>query len=669
VGASLIKLHRPSARYYAGDLVSGREDHGVEPDLAARWWTGRAARDFGLAGAPDEGRLTFVLSGRSPDGQEVLGERPRLIGAFDLVLSAPKSVSVLGALAPSEQAAAVERAHELAVGAAVGFLERNLARVRERRSGDDRLEPAQTVGAVFCHRTSRALDPHLHAHVVLANAGQDPTGRWRSLDARPLFAEARTVGALYQAELRARLREGLGVRFGQRAHGGSTPQVVGVEEALQVRFSKRGAEVERQLADWGVEGDRASPRLRHLAALATRSPKEREWQLDELREHWAHEAGPSGRDSVALVFERGQDRLARTFGRRTLIPEADGAFGLLAEEVLRAELARGWAPTTFDLQRAWCSSLVDGATVAEVETATSALTTGRLGERLGLVALEAGWEPSRSWRGRHGASVPVVAPAHHWARADDARELQSLVDTAERLARRGQSRLDERAAQAALARALAERLTLRPELLPAAERALWGRGDVVALGVPDRDQDELAGAIGDAWRSKGGAVVVVSPGSRALDEAPVRSPEQEARVLVVVTGADRSAPPVLANAARLAEETGGRAVLLGSRRDWAPRALARAARVADPEPAEERDHERGVGTLSGGRARTTELPSLLRRARDRRRAREAVDGGAERSLGSDRPGSDRPGSDRPGSDRMVSNGRGMSRRAPSLGRW
>ena len=59
------------------------------------------------------------------------------------------------------------------------------------------------VAAAFRHRASRAGDPLLHTHVVIANVTQGPDGRWSALDGRLLYRHATAAGYLYQASLRA----------------------------------------------------------------------------------------------------------------------------------------------------------------------------------------------------------------------------------------------------------------------------------------------------------------------------------------------------------------------------------------------------------------------------------------------------------------------------------
>ena len=53
------------------------------------------------------------------------------------------------------------------------------------------------MGAAFKHRTSRAGDPQVHTHVLIANATRVADGSWRTLDGRAIYAEARTAGFVF----------------------------------------------------------------------------------------------------------------------------------------------------------------------------------------------------------------------------------------------------------------------------------------------------------------------------------------------------------------------------------------------------------------------------------------------------------------------------------------
>ena len=101
------------------------------------------------------------------------GGRERLPG-YDLTFRAPKSVSLLFALGEGEVSRDIKLAHEAAVRAALGYLEREAA--FGRRRGEAGMVPVRGEGfmaAAFQHRTSRAGDPLLHHHVLVANLVRD----------------------------------------------------------------------------------------------------------------------------------------------------------------------------------------------------------------------------------------------------------------------------------------------------------------------------------------------------------------------------------------------------------------------------------------------------------------------------------------------------------------
>ena len=143
---------------------------------------------------------------------------PKVVG-FDLTFSAPKSVSVLFAAGDEQTAGQLIGAHEAAVRAALEYVEDVAVKVR-RGKGGAIVEPGEgVVAAAYRHRMSRSLDPQLHTHVVCANVARGPDGRWTALDGRHLYEHAKTAGYLYQAHLRAEVRERLGLEWGPVSKG------------------------------------------------------------------------------------------------------------------------------------------------------------------------------------------------------------------------------------------------------------------------------------------------------------------------------------------------------------------------------------------------------------------------------------------------------------------
>jgi conjugative relaxase-like TrwC/TraI family protein len=170
-----------AGRYYIDQVAQGREDYYAGEGEAAGVWMGTGAALLGLSGEVGEQQLARLLEGRDPGSGLLL--RPLRssspVAGFDLTLRAPKSVSVLFGVAEPEVAQRVVDAHEHAVAEAIGYLEREACWTRRGAGGAIRLPGRGFVAAAFRHRSSRAGDPRLHTHVVVANATQ--AGR-RSLD-------------------------------------------------------------------------------------------------------------------------------------------------------------------------------------------------------------------------------------------------------------------------------------------------------------------------------------------------------------------------------------------------------------------------------------------------------------------------------------------------------
>lgn len=189
-------------------------------------WSGKGASALGLEGAVGDKALATVLTGRSPRTDRSLVGRRGHVTAFDLTFSAPKSVSILFALAPLDVRHEVIEAHTSSVDAVVDYLDRRAISVR-RGTGEDRrvLQGGGTIAASFMHGVSRSLDPHLHTHLVVANLTHGADGRWSSIDGRGVFAHRRVMASLYEAELRHHLLISLGTAWERRRNGLSEIEV------------------------------------------------------------------------------------------------------------------------------------------------------------------------------------------------------------------------------------------------------------------------------------------------------------------------------------------------------------------------------------------------------------------------------------------------------------
>jgi conjugative relaxase-like TrwC/TraI family protein len=268
---SIGKMVARSEEYYIRTVAAGREEYYTGSGESPGYWLGEGARRLGLDGEVDPDDLRLVLAGVSPEGEILNAGRvteAQRVSGFDFTWSAPKSVSLLYGLSDPGVTAIVRGIHEDAVEQALGYLERRALRVRRGAGGERRLDAHGFVAAAFVHRTSRAGDPQLHTHVLVANVAEGVDGAWSAPDARLLYHHARTAGFLYQAAIRAGLTKTLGVAFGPVSRG--MAEVDGVPRAILRGFSTRRREIEHRLADTGSTSARAA----EAAALVTRSAKD-----------------------------------------------------------------------------------------------------------------------------------------------------------------------------------------------------------------------------------------------------------------------------------------------------------------------------------------------------------------------------------------------------------
>jgi conjugative relaxase-like TrwC/TraI family protein len=263
---SIGKLAAGTGGYYTSMVVTGAEEYFTGAGEAPGEWLGRSAADLGLDSQVEAADFAAVLDHRFPGSDiRITASRsaPRVAG-FDATFCAPKSVSVLHGLGTEEVRCAVREAHDVAVRAALEVLEDEAARARRGHGGTTVVDADGLVAAAFRHRTSRSGDPHLHTHVVIANLVRGPDDRWTALDARALFHWAKTVGYLYEAQLRHELTQRLGLAWRPVRRGIADLTVV--PPTVVEEFSTRRREIVAHLEASGFDSARAA----ELAAYATR---------------------------------------------------------------------------------------------------------------------------------------------------------------------------------------------------------------------------------------------------------------------------------------------------------------------------------------------------------------------------------------------------------------
>jgi conjugative relaxase-like TrwC/TraI family protein len=273
----------PLAGYYAAS--------GYPPGI----WLGRGLAGVGggaglaagsQVGEEQMGRL--FGAGQDPITGQQLGRayRPGVsVAGFDATFSTPKSVSVLWALADEPTRQVILDAHHAAVAQVLWLMERDVARTRTGHAGAAVLPVRGVIAAGFDHHDSRAGDPQLHTHLVLANKVQGQDGGWRTLDGAEFYRAAVALSESYDALLAQQITARLGLAWQWRARGaGRNPshELAAVPQQLIEEFSRRAGQIgqakDDAVADFVTAHGRAPTsaevlRIRQQATLGTRTPK------------------------------------------------------------------------------------------------------------------------------------------------------------------------------------------------------------------------------------------------------------------------------------------------------------------------------------------------------------------------------------------------------------
>jgi Ti-type conjugative transfer relaxase TraA len=304
----------PSHAGYYTEIASADYYHqGGEPEGV---WIGGGAGALGLRGRVTRQEIENLLDGHSPRSRDVdlvrnagrsgvryrdaSGEtrvRHRQMG-WDLTFSPPKDVDALWAAAPRGLREEIQRCHFAAVRRAMDYVESEAAACR-RGKGGTRTEPVKIACAAFEHGTSRANDPKLHTHVVVANVGVRADGSTGTVESLPFYDHQHAAGALYRAELCFQLGERLGIRSRRATETVELMgepvtvkkgwfELPGVPRDLCERWSTRRQEVLGYMDKYGGRGAADAEE----AAINSRSRKEirprgeliAEWQ-EVAREH------------------------------------------------------------------------------------------------------------------------------------------------------------------------------------------------------------------------------------------------------------------------------------------------------------------------------------------------------------------------------------------------
>ena len=496
-------------------------------------WLGNGTALLGLHGRPpgsgvDAHELRDLLAGRHPGGGGAITARPgqRRRQGWDLVFGAPKSVSLLAAAGAEEGTNPVRAAFREAVAATFSLLEQRGAWVyshgrRERSAG--------IVAGAFEHMSGGAGQPHLHAHVVLANLAAREDGQWGCLVGSELWRWREGLGACFQLALRAGLA-GAGLSLSWDIGPGGLGEVVGVTSEARAVASSRSLATRAGAIWFGI----ATARTNRVAQGRSRGG-------EAARSGDPRTTGPNGATAQA----------ARELGRASSgvsLPPPPPHPGAVAEALARRQSSFA-EPDVFVALAEACPAGLDARQAAKwaLEWCGGAAPGP---QREGVTAARA---PGRA-PGRWTTSL-----AGHFDRQVTSAEVEGrLAHLGEVTAELAWQELEALGFGGVTARA-------------GAELACSGRALEVLPRAPWLAQAACLDAARAVWQAAGMTVLVASPSSTSemrwrvltsLRSPEVGGPGRPTRRVLVVDAADRIGPAGLARLATNAASSGTKLVLV-----------------------------------------------------------------------------------------------------------
>lgn len=270
----------------------------------------------------------------TPAGRPAKKERDGVAG-FDLTFSPPKSVSALWALAGPELQGRLHAAHRQALEETLSWAEANIVQSRAGHGGVAHVAVNGVIASAFDHWDSRAGDPQLHTHLVIANRVQRASdGHWVTIDSYTLHRHVVALSEMYNSLIFDRLAADVGTTAESRGDVdldlqqliesasddetavGYEPahrvEIAGIPDQLIEEFSSRSISIEARkdelIADFeSTYGHSPTAReiliMRQRATLENRPDKEtvERTTLPEKMHWWRQRTHMAGLDPDTVV--------------------------------------------------------------------------------------------------------------------------------------------------------------------------------------------------------------------------------------------------------------------------------------------------------------------------------------------------------------------------------
>ncbi len=339
---------------YLADAQGSAGDYYSESKRAPMAWAAsdRARAQLGLGDQVELWKVESLLRGQHPLTGKLLrrfGPTQTMVGAIDCTLSpAPKSVSILWAMAPPDLKRSIELDVVGAVAGAMAVMTHDVPLVRDRygpgKNEVRAIKANDVVGLEVLHTTARQTerdgipDPQLHVHALLfSDLRQD--GSLRAIDSMLILQHRSELDAQAQTSLAWELqRAGFELeRTLVRGPGGRVKRIAwevkGIPPGLVTAMSGRNKEIAELATKYREETGRLPQGPlweKHVADQ--RGPKSHK-TAEELHAAWRQEAEAHGLTPAAI------EELLRNAAERARDWQAPGENSPQAEQLRQEILA------------------------------------------------------------------------------------------------------------------------------------------------------------------------------------------------------------------------------------------------------------------------------------------------------------------------------------------
>ncbi len=297
MGAESVGYHEHSVLERGDDAVANALEYYASRGETPMVWGGPGAASLGLHGevGVEEWRCVFGVGGARHPGS---GERlvHCLRPGIELVASPHKSVAELGVIGRAEDMHLILDAER---DATMAYLDEVVQEQGGRRGRAQVRTPTEGLTwAASRHATTRAGDPQVHDHVLVANIVRmgDERGDWKGLDTgllRDHLHAATAIGRMAAAAKAVELGYGIEADPGPSGRLGGW-SIAGIPKEAWEVHATRAAQIDAAV------GPEASYRSRAIAARTTRDRKSHD-RVEDLAPRWRDELARAGYPPLELA--------------------------------------------------------------------------------------------------------------------------------------------------------------------------------------------------------------------------------------------------------------------------------------------------------------------------------------------------------------------------------